>query len=109
MNGIRRVIIEEPVMCQSLIVAGIAIGTSFGLGWTAEQIGTMTAFSALLLAFLARAMVTPSATFDRAVENVAEAIITDQAEPLTPEERATLDALRRERDMLRLQAQRKGI
>jgi hypothetical protein len=92
-------------MTQALIVAAIATGTSFGLNWTNEQVGSITGFTALLLAYLARMLVTPNQKFDNAVnaeaENIAEAIVTDRAEPLTPEERASLDALRAERDSLR--------
>lgn len=54
-------ILEEPVFTQALVVAVIAMGTAFGLGWTGAQVGAVTAFSAALLGFLTRKAVTPVA------------------------------------------------
>lgn len=54
-------ILEEPVFAQALIVAAIAMGTAFGLGWTGAQVGAVTAFSAAVLGFLTRKSVTPLA------------------------------------------------
>lgn len=52
---------DEPVYTQGMIVAGIAVGTSFGLSWDAEQTGAVTAFSAIVLAWLTRKSVTANA------------------------------------------------
>lgn len=51
---------REPVMAMALIQAAIALGASFGLALTGEQVGAVTAFSAALLAFITRAQVTPA-------------------------------------------------
>jgi hypothetical protein len=105
MNGIKNLIQTEPVLLMGLVQSAIAMLTAFGLGWTAEQVALVLAFTQTLLSVIARGMVTPNQKFDTAVnaeaENIAEAIVTEQAAPLTPEERASLDALRAERDALR--------
>lgn len=54
-------ILREPVYTQALVVAGIAMGTAFGLGWNGAQVGAVSAFSAALLAFLTKQAVTPLA------------------------------------------------
>jgi len=48
-----------PVRAQALIVASIALGTAFGLGWNGAQVGAVAAFTAALLAFLTEQAVTP--------------------------------------------------
>lgn len=50
---------REPVMAMALVQAAIALGTSFGLQLTGEQVGALTAFSAALLSFIVRSKVTP--------------------------------------------------
>ncbi len=50
---------SETVAIQGVIVAGIAVGTSFGLGWTNTQVAAVTGFSAVVLALVARSQVTP--------------------------------------------------
>lgn len=52
-------ILREPVYTQALIVAAIAMGTAFGLGWDGAQVGAVSAFSAAFLAFLTKQAVTP--------------------------------------------------
>lgn len=39
-----------PARLQAAIIAAVALGTSFGLDWTAEQTGAVSAFSAALIA-----------------------------------------------------------
>lgn len=51
-------ILEEPVYTQGLVVAGIALATSYGLGWNGAQVGAASAFSAAFLSWLARKAVT---------------------------------------------------
>ena len=58
-RSIWSLILSEPVYTQALVVAGIALGTSFGLGWTGGQVGAVSAFSAALLSLLTRKAVTP--------------------------------------------------
>lgn len=53
---------REPVMVMAVLQAGIALGVSFGLGWSAEQVGAVTAFSAAVLGLIARQTVTPNAS-----------------------------------------------
>lgn len=60
-NALWQRVLEEPVYTQALVVAGIAMGTAFGLSWNGAQVGAVTAFSAAFLAFLTRKAVTPTA------------------------------------------------
>jgi hypothetical protein len=53
------IVLRNPVRAQALIVAGIATGTAFGLGWTGLQVGAVTALSAAVLAFFTEQTVTP--------------------------------------------------
>lgn len=66
MNAIRRVlssiwqrILAEPVYTQGVVVAAIALGTAFGLGWNGAQVGAVSALSAAVLSWLTRQSVTP--------------------------------------------------
>jgi hypothetical protein len=66
MTTIRRVIgnvwalvLREPVYTQALVVAAIAMGSAFGLGWNGAQVAAVSAFSAAFLAFLTKQAVTP--------------------------------------------------
>ena len=52
---------DEPVYTQAVVVASIAVATAFGLAWGPEQVGAVTAFSAMALAWLTRKSVTPTA------------------------------------------------
>jgi hypothetical protein len=101
MDGLKRLIQDEPALIVGLVQSAIGIGTAFGLGWTAEQVAIVLAFTGTLLSVIARSMVTPNAAVVNHAESIAESIIEERAEPLTPEERATLTELRRERDRLR--------
>ena len=59
LRGIGRLVKRWPVRAQALIVAGIALGSAFGLNWTGLQVGAVAAFSAAALAFLTEQAVTP--------------------------------------------------
>lgn len=56
---------REPVAAQAVIVAALAMLTSFGLNWTGEQVGAVTGFTAVLLGFLTRSVVAPSGRVSR--------------------------------------------
>jgi hypothetical protein len=58
-HGVWSLIKKWPVRAQALIVAGIALGSAFGLGWDGAQVGAVSGFSAALLAFLTEQAVTP--------------------------------------------------
>ena len=49
---------REPAMWMAVIQAGVALGISFGLGLSAEQVGTITALSAAILGLITRQVVT---------------------------------------------------
>lgn len=49
----------EPVMVLAVVQAVLALGTSFGLGLSAEQVGAILAVSAAVLGLIARQKVTP--------------------------------------------------
>jgi hypothetical protein len=101
-NGIKNLIQTEPVLLVGLVQSAIAMATAFGLGWTAEQVAIVLAFTQTFLTVIARSMVTPNQQFDAAVnteaENIASAVIKDHA-PLTDDE---IDKL--ERQIARLNA-----
>ena len=50
----------EPVAILAVIQMGVALGVSFGLHLTTDQVGAITAFSAALLGLIARQKVTPA-------------------------------------------------
>ena len=50
---------REPVMVMALIQSGVALGISFGVGLTAEQVGAIMAFSAAVVGFITRTQVSP--------------------------------------------------
>lgn len=50
---------QQPVYCQGVIQAIIALAVSFGLGLTSGQIGSLTAATAAILAFVTQTQVTP--------------------------------------------------
>ena len=54
-----RLIRKYPVRAQAVVVAGIAVGTAFGLGWNGVQVGAVSALSAAVLAFATEQAVSP--------------------------------------------------
>lgn len=60
-TAIWALVLREPVYTQALVVALIATGTAFGLGWSGAQVGAVSALSAAFLAFLTKQAVTPLA------------------------------------------------
>jgi hypothetical protein len=93
-SGIKNLIQTEPVLLVGLVQSAIAMATAFGLGWSAEQVAIVLAFTQTFLTVIARSMVTPNQTFDAAVnveaENIAAAVAADQA-AMTPAELARID------------------
>jgi hypothetical protein len=43
---------SRPTRLQGLVVSAVALVTSFGIDWTAEQVSVVTAFSAALISLL---------------------------------------------------------
>lgn len=68
MDGLKRLIQTEPALLLGLVQSAIGLGTAFGLGWTAEQVAIVLAFTGTLLSVVARSMVTPMATVNETVE-----------------------------------------
>ena len=58
-RGIWSLIKRWPIRAQALIVAGVAVGSAFGLDWDGGQVGAVTAFTAAFLAFITESAVTP--------------------------------------------------
>lgn len=112
MNGLKQLITTEPVMVQGLVQAGIAMLVGFGLGWSADQVALVLAFTATLLAVVARTLVTPTVKAEAAVQDAkddarAKSIVERAMSPdLTPEEWSSLNELRDERDRLAREAGR---
>ena len=50
---------REPALVSGLVSAVIALAVSFGLDWTAEQVGAVMAVVAAVLAVVTRQQVTP--------------------------------------------------
>ncbi len=48
-------------MVMATVQAGLALGVSFGLKLTVEQVGSIMAFSAAVLGLVVRQMVSPNA------------------------------------------------
>ena len=99
MNGLRQLIRDEPVIVVGLVQAAIAMGVTFGLGWTAEQVAGVITFTQVLLSVVARSLVTPVANVDAKVQRAVGEERMQQA-ALTAEEMLTLAELRAERDRL---------
>lgn len=55
---------NEPVVVTALVQSVVALVVSFGLPLSPEQIGGILAVTAALLAFVARAQVTPTRAID---------------------------------------------
>jgi hypothetical protein len=51
---------SEPVAAQGMMQTTLALVCAFGLGLTAYQIGAILAFSAAVLTFVTRRLVTPN-------------------------------------------------
>lgn len=62
LRGLWMLVKRWPVRAQALIVATIAMGTAFGLGWSGLQVGAVSAFTAALLAFVTEQAVTSIAS-----------------------------------------------
>lgn len=43
---------NHPTRLQGAVVAGVALITSFGVSWTAEQVSVVTAFSAAVISLM---------------------------------------------------------
>jgi nitrate/nitrite transporter NarK len=50
----------EPVAVLAVVQMAVALGVSFGLGLTSDQVGAITAFTAAVLGLIARQKVTPA-------------------------------------------------
>jgi hypothetical protein len=59
-NSLIRQIQQEPVLFQGVVQTTLALGMSFGLGLSVNQVGTITAVSAAILSFITRKNVTPT-------------------------------------------------
>ena len=73
-------ILREPVYTQGFVVALIATGTAFGLGWDGAQVGAVSALSAAFLALLTRQAVTPVSQPTLPM-NTPVTVITPEGEP----------------------------
>lgn len=58
-NGLVERVNAEPVMVLAVIQAALALGVSFGLGLSGEQVGAILALTAAILGLIARQKVTP--------------------------------------------------
>jgi hypothetical protein len=59
---------NEPVMIQSLVQAILGLFLAFGVSLSNEQVGSIMAVTAVILALLARMFVTPTSKTDAPAE-----------------------------------------
>ena len=59
MAGLWKMVRQQPVFCQGVIQAIIALAVSFGASLTSGQVGALTAATAAILAFVTQTQVTP--------------------------------------------------
>ena len=50
---------REPAAFLSLVAAGIALVSSFGLNFTGDQVGSIMAFTSVVVGFVTRSKVSP--------------------------------------------------
>ena len=60
MKTILQRLYSEPVYLGTVLIAAVGIGTSFGLGWSGEQVGALTAAIAIITGATVRQRVSPS-------------------------------------------------
>lgn len=101
MNGLKRLIQSEPTALVSLVRYAILIGIAYGLKTTNDQLALILGFVELALFLANRAMVTPVAKVDEKVDAAVEDALTNEAEPMTDEQRQIVNDLRAIRDHLR--------
>lgn len=53
---------REPVMFMAVLQAGLALGLSFGVKLSPEQIGAVMAFAAAVIGFITRSQVSPASS-----------------------------------------------
>lgn len=59
MVGLWQRINNEPAVVMAIVQSGLALGLAFGVDLTEEQLGGLLAFTALVLGFATRSVVTP--------------------------------------------------
>src|SRR5262249_48266167 len=59
MAGLWKLVRQQPVYCQGVIQAIIALAVSFGANLSSGQVGALTAATAAILAFVTQTQVTP--------------------------------------------------
>ena len=106
MNGLKKLIQNEPTGLVSLVRYIVLIGIAYGLKTSDEQLALILGFVELVLFLANRAMVTPVTKAEAQVKDAkadakAEAIVERAMSPApTTEEWATVQELRAERDRL---------
>lgn len=113
MNGLKRIIVEEPAALIGFVNALMAVLVLFGFNLTDEQSAGIIALVNVGLGLLTRAMVTPTGKAQEQAQDAADnarakAIVERAMSPAetmtpapTPEEWATVQQLRAERDRLK--------
>ena len=79
-GSVWNLVLREPVYTQAFVVATIATGTAFGLGWNGAQVGAVSALSAAFLSLLTRQAVTPVVDPTLPV-NTTVTVTTPEGEP----------------------------
>ena len=59
MAGLWKLVRQQPVYCQGLIQAIIALAVAFGASLSSGQVGALAAVTAAILAFVTQTQVTP--------------------------------------------------
>ena len=67
MNSFSQLCGRSPQIVLVLIQVSIALGTSFGLGLSVEQVGSIMAFSSMLIAFITNSTTVPTHAHNDAI------------------------------------------
>lgn len=101
MNGLKRLIQNEPTMLVGFINAVMALLVLYGVDMTDEQSAGIIVVVNMALAIANRMMVTPVTRVNEQVDAAVEDALTAEAEPMTDEQRQIVNDLREIRDTLR--------
>ena len=107
-EGLTRLAKNEPTIIISIARYAILLGVTYGLATSDEQMALILGLVELVLLAFNRAAVSPVSQVSAQADRMAERIIEERAEPLTEEERRSLNELRDERDSLRREVRERG-
>jgi hypothetical protein len=93
-EGLKLIVQSEPAVIIGLVNAVLALIVLFGVPLSEEQSAGIIVFVNVVLGFATRMMVTPVAKVDARVDAEVEKALTEDAEPMTDEQRQLITDLR---------------